>query len=230
MDYDRIQDAIHRCILYNERVLNFKYPKLTDTNEQLIVGTIVKDHHEKFSELISKKDYYDTALFSWIQEIVKHQAKKTIPDLPDPSYIANRYHATSYVKQIILKDDMKVRAIRELIFKHKAFEDDFMKQREAIINHFNEKKSSILHKEGPEVLINVKESQISRLRQETETNLRRLEDKMAFKMKSLGHENCELLFGLKVPFFNIDNRFKYPDLKQDQEFMLDFLRDNILSK
>lgn len=231
MDYDRIREAIHKCIVYNEKVLNGKYMGLDVENEAALVDRIVQKHSDDFAQLISKKDYYESKLFTWLQQNLKLEEGKTPlhmrPNLPDPLYITNRYHAVQYVEKIIVNDDMKVRAIRELIIKHKSFQEDFKKQRDEYIEQYNERKRQVYLNKGPQILSSVIESRIARLREATETHLRSLDERMAFKMKQLSYENYELLRGLKVPFFYIDESYKYPDLKQDQEFMLDLLRDTI---
>ena len=231
MDYDRIREAIHKCIVYNEKVLNGKYMGLDVENEAAILDRIVQKHSDDFAQLLSKKDYYESKLFTWLHQNLKLVKGKAPlykrPNLPDPLYITNRYHAIQYVEKIIINDDIKVRAIRELIIKHKSFQEDFKKQRDEIIEQYNESKRQIYQNKGPQILSSINESKIARLREATETDLRSLDERMAYKMKKLSNENHELLRGFKVPFFYIDESYKYPDLKQDQEFMLDLLRDSI---
>ncbi|RLV84869.1 hypothetical protein JA9_000437 [Meyerozyma sp. JA9] len=231
MDYDRIRDAIHKCIVYNEKVLNGKYMGLEIENEAALVDRIVQRHSDDFAQLVSKKDYYESKLFTWLQQNVKLDQGKASPNkrpnLPDPLYITNRYHAVQHVNMVIVNDDMKIRAIRELIIKHKNFQEDFKKQRDELIEQYNERKRQIQQNKGPQILSGVNESKVAKLREATESNLRSLDERMAYKMKQLSYENYELLRGLKVPFFYIDDGYKYPDLKQDQEFMLDLLRDTI---
>lgn len=229
MDQDTIRRSVRKCIAYNEKVLNTQYPSLILDNEQKIVEALWQSHREEFSQIALKQHQYNKLVLKFLQQTFKFLPQKSShSSLPDPSQITNRYHGAQYVKQVLMNNDVKVRAIRELVLKHKHFQDDCRSQREQQINQFNGKKKELSSNKGPQVLSGVNDSIVTRLRQETEEELRSLDAKMAHKMKQLSYENMELLRGLKVPFFYTEEKFWYPELPEDQKFMLDLLRDSVL--
>ncbi|ODV67538.1 hypothetical protein HYPBUDRAFT_161103 [Hyphopichia burtonii NRRL Y-1933] len=149
----------------------------------------------------------------------------------DPKYITNRYLAEKYIRTVVLTDQSKVNGLKELIEKHHQYQKKMKQQREIIIEKFNFEKNQLLSKRqsGLSKLNSTNElidgKKLENLTALLNDELNKFNDLMIFELKKLSQDSENLLYNYQIPFFCINEHYKYPDLNDDKVYVLDLLGD-----
>lgn len=240
MTDDRIKSAIHNCIKTYELTSKSKrFSKITFENEAKIIESINKNHKEKFMDTLSKRDYYAGKINKLLNDSItdddsSNMKLKNQANGPDPRYITNRYHAKQYVINSIMSNEVKVKKIKDVIGKHFALQDDYKISRDTILKKHDDSIKNLkpntslskLSSTNAQIKNHTVNSKNAQLNHEIEI----LNDKIIFNSKQYVIETHEILQSMKIPFFYIDEVYKYPQLDEDKKFMLDLLVELIAGK
>lgn len=217
---------------------NLKNLKLQNTHK--IIKSINNNENgkRKLNELINKKDYYNYKIYKTLNDAIpkdeEYEPQESSPMMNiDSKYINNKYLAEKYVKQYILNNESKVYEIKKIIDEQMTYQIKAKQEREFIIEKFQKLKKNL---SGDKVELtklnnvnsNINSNKLIKLQKDFEEELDKFDKLIYFNCKRQSY-NCEnLLTLLKIPFFIIDENYKYPDLNNDKAFMLDFLKLQIL--
>lgn len=232
---DKIKFAIHNCIRTYELTSKSKrFSKLTFENESKITKSIELKHKEKFLDILSKRDHYVGKLNKLLNDSVpdevdnkrKDQARNVVIG-PDPKHITNRYHAKQYIVNNILPNKNKMQIIEQLILKHFELQNRYKESREKILKDYQDSVRNLHPNTKLSKLTNlneqIKDHSVKNERIKLNNELEALDDKIIFNSKQYSIETFETLQSLKVPYFYIDEMFKYPQLDDDRIYVLDLL-------
>ncbi|CUM47592.1 uncharacterized protein AC631_05171 [Debaryomyces fabryi] len=235
MTDDKIKFAVHNCIKTYELTSKSKrFSKLTFENESKITKSIESKHKEKVLDILSKRDHYigklNKLLNDSIPDEVDHNKKdqvRAVVEGPDPKYITNRYHAKQYIVNNILPNKNKLQTIEQLIFKHFKLQDSYKESRETILKDHQDSIKNLRPNTKLSKLSNlneqIKDHSVNNEKIKLNNELEALDDKIIFNSKQYSIETFETLQSLKVPYFYIDELFKYPQLADDRIYVLDLL-------
>jgi hypothetical protein len=219
-----------------------KYPKLTRAAQPQLLKLINKNDglKSKFLELVAKRDHYTKKLLILLSDLLPTEPELVSGQLlayngPDPKYITNRYHALEYVRLRIVPNKPKFNRIKTLIQSQLACQESWKSQRMAITTKYEaelEKLNSDKDKEALRGQVKLQgfntriiDEKIKTLTKEYHEKLQKFDESILFKCVQLSQESIDVLFDMNVPFFVINDNFKYPDLHQDQVFMLQKLQE-----
>lgn len=241
MTDDKIKFAVHNCIKTYELTSKSKrFSKLTFENESKITKSINLNHKEKFLDILSKRDHYIGKLNKLLNDSIadeedhSNKGQNRLVEGPDPKYITNRHHAKQYILNNILSDTSKLQIIEQLISKHFLLQDNYKESRESILKGHHDSIKNLQPNTKLSKLSNIntqiKDHSINNKRVELTNELDALDDMIIFNSKQYNIETYETLQSLKIPFFFIDEMYKYPQLEDDKVYMLDLLVDLLSEK
>lgn len=246
-----IRSSIHQIIKTNT---SKKYPRLTLDNENKLIKSIKENHRQKYLELLNKRDYYVHKLNTLLNESIDDESSQLESFLANqftsdakqdfvprnneknhdfnPKYITKRLHATQYVMDYVIPDVSKTNKIKDLIQKHFKFQQDFEEKRKKLIekahDEINTTKLETSISKLAKINSNMVETKKTRIKEKLEQNLARIDQEILMRSANLANESKSALKELHIPFFDIHESFLYPELEKDQEFMLDYLRDQLV--
>lgn len=218
-----IQAAIRQ---YHDTSKSRKLKRLTLLNASSISkGIKTSDRKNELLDIVSKRDHYNHKLYKLLYDVAPEVEEEEV--VMDPRYIHNRHLARKYLDQK-LRDDLFKSKLQEIIARHKDFQERLLREREAIIARL--KAQNVF--EGSTKLAKLSKVNASIGDQKKlvlETQLANELDKHAevvyYKSQQLSSETTAWLCANGVPFFCLHPDYHYPELKVDQEYMLDYMRD-----
>ncbi|CAG87259.2 DEHA2D14102p [Debaryomyces hansenii CBS767] len=241
MTDDKIKFAVHNCIKTYELTSKSKrFSRLTFEHESKIAKSINLNHKEKFLDILSKRDHYIGKLNKLLNDSITDEAdhsskgQNRLVAGPDPRYITNRHHAKQYIINNVLPNTNKSQIIEQLISKHSKLQDNYKESRESILKGHKDSIKNLQPNTKLSKLSNInaqiKDHSINNKRVELTNELDALDDMIIFNSKQYSIETYETLQSLKIPYFFIDEMYKYPQLDDDRVYMLDLLVDLLTEK
>lgn len=139
------------------------------------------------------------------------------------------------MKLRILTNEYKLTAIKKLIDNQLKTQQSWKQQRLDIIDKYtctlkklqdsvNTKQNSCGAMKLQSFKANILENRVKELNENHILELNKFDESILLKSKQISEDSKNLLAELNVPFFNLQPQFHYPDLKNDQEFLLEKLQ------
>ncbi|KAG2736183.1 hypothetical protein G9P44_000273 [Scheffersomyces stipitis] len=157
--------------------------------------------------------------------------------LPDPRYIANRYHAEKYVRSRILTSPTKYSKIEAILKEHMKYQKTSEGERSKLIQDYQVQigdLNKILNDGTTSKFQNEKHQMAqmkrTRLEKEMDEKLRKFDQRILFECKMLIIKSKDAFKELNVPFFNTSETYLYPRIDDDRAYIIQLMADEILRK
>ena len=233
-----LRKAIQDCLkTYQLISKSKKYSNLALCNEASIFSSVILNNREACHDLLSKKNYYTHKFYKLLNDSISPEQSKVTQgssyDGMEPELIANRYHARQYVTHCVMSDSHRRQRIQTVIDKHMALQKEHVDKKEEVARTFEtrqkERQPTVALAKLSSVNSHIENARSTENEEALAIELNKIDEELYEKSKDYSAETIKLLSHLRIPFFCLNDKLKYPELQNDMEYILDLLLD-FLSK